>query len=105
MLQDYTDDLPVSVKVMKEVVGDVSDSYGFAIGSWIYDTNDKDEPVIFSSSGVHGFENWIDIENGYLCIFFLRADVEKEPQISELSESMRPEILEFYLNESKQKKN
>lgn len=40
---------------MKEVVGDVSDSYSFAIGAWIYDTNDKNQPVIFSSSGVHGF--------------------------------------------------
>ncbi|CAD8061564.1 unnamed protein product [Paramecium primaurelia] len=103
MFKDYTEDLPVSVEIMKEVVGEVSDSYSFAIGAWIYDTNNKNQPVIFSSSGVHGFQNWLDIENRYLCVFFIRADVENEPQISEFSESMRPKILDFYLNESKQK--
>ncbi|CAD8086387.1 unnamed protein product [Paramecium sonneborni] len=104
MLQDYTSDLPVSKKIMKEVVGDVSDFYGFGIGAWIYDTNQNNQPVIFSSSGIHGFSNWIDIENQYLCIFYIRTEVENEPLISELTESMRPQILEFVLKETEKLK-
>jgi hypothetical protein len=83
---------------MKEALGDeIDDSYSFAIGSWIYETHNN-EPTVFASAGIHGFENWIDVENKYLCIFYLRTDPENEPEISELSESMRPAILKYYLN-------
>ncbi|CAD8199116.1 unnamed protein product [Paramecium octaurelia] len=100
MLQDYTGDLPVSEEVMKDVVTDVGDSYSFAIGAWVYDTDSDGKPTVYSSPGIHGFENWIDVENKYLCIFFLRTDTENEPDVTDLAESMRPDILDFYLSES-----
>ena len=48
---------------MTEVVGDVEDSYSFAIGAWIYERDSDDKPSLYSSPGIHGFENWIDVEN------------------------------------------
>ena len=97
MLKDYTSDLPVDKDVMKDAVGsDVGDSYSYAIGSWVYGVNTNKTPTVFSSPGVHGYENWIDVENKYLCIFYLRTNVTDEPVVSALSESMRPEILSYF---------
>ncbi|CAD8174382.1 unnamed protein product [Paramecium pentaurelia] len=100
MLQDHTGDLPVSDEVMEEVVGEVEDSYSFAIGAWVYDRDSDDKPSIYSSPGIHGFENWIDVENNYLCILYIRTDTDNEPEVTDLTEAIRPDILEFYLDES-----
>lgn len=97
MLKDYTSDLPVDKDVMKDAVGsDVGESYSYAIGSWVYGTDANKKPTVYSSPGVHGYENWIDVENKYLCIFFLRTETTDEPVVSELSEAMRPDILSYY---------
>lgn len=85
---------------MTDVVGEVGDSYSFAIGAWVYDTNSDNKPQVYSSPGIHGFENWIDVDNKYLCILYIRTDVEKEPDVTDLTEAIRPDILDFYLEES-----
>ena len=42
----------------------------------------------------------MDVENNYLCVFFIRTDIEKEIDVTQLAETLRPDILDFYLKES-----
>lgn len=100
MLKDYTGDLPVSEEVMKEVVTTVEDSYSFAVGCWIYDRASDNTPSVYSSPGIHGFENWIDTEHKYLFVLFVRTDTDNEPDVTDLAEALRPDVLEFYQDET-----
>lgn len=98
MLEDYTGNLPLS-STMNGLIPSGMTAVPFGIGSWIYESANN-KGTIYTSPGIHGFENYIDVVNKYLMIMYLRTSEDLEPKVVEISEKIRPMIKSIVLTGS-----